>query len=86
LKFEAIPAVMMFMVIFLFVTPCGLACGHQHLEEHTAFIFSLDGFSEDGGNMFLQNLNTHLQVQTASQDHHRKLQGYTVADEMRRLL
>jgi hypothetical protein len=47
------------MVVLRVVTPFGLA-GTNVLEEYTAFS------PEDGGSMFLRNIDTFKQIQTMS--------------------
>jgi hypothetical protein len=46
------------MVNFWDLTPCRLVDDTNILQEHTASIFR----AKEGGSMFLQNVDTHLQV------------------------
>jgi hypothetical protein len=36
------------------------------LDEHSAFISGVEGYSEDGGTRFLQNVDNHLPDYTVS--------------------
>jgi hypothetical protein len=55
-RFEALTAVKMSMLVFWVVTPCGLVGRYSTnvSEEYTASIFRV----EDGGIMFLRNVGT----------------------------
>jgi hypothetical protein len=56
MTFEVLTAVIMYILVFWVVTPCG-----RYTKEHTASIFS----PEDEGRMFLRKVCIYLQVHTA---------------------